>query len=540
VTTAAGLGGRVSDPRARLGGPELARRLTPTLIAAVLAGTYVIVSPPSTDLAAHLFRARLFDAEGFGAWNDWWYSGHDIVGYSLLFPAVSAALTPQLAAALATTATAAVFEPLARRHFGRDAWLGAAVFGAATAIDLFTGRLSFAFGALPALAAVLALDVRRPVTACALAFLSALCSPVSALFAALLAAGYALDAVSRRNGLRAATGPVAVILAVLVPVGALAIAFPEGGSEPFGLTTMLPVLVLAALALVAFPRRSTLRAGVVVYAAATLCVYVISSPIGSNIARLGTLAAAPLAALAWWPARRTLLALGALPLLYLGWQAPVRDVANASGDPSTTAAYYRPLLRFLSGRSGPQFRVEIPFTALHWEAFRVAPQFALARGWERQLDIADNAIFYRGRLTAAGYERWLHDNAVRFVAVADASLDYSARAEVALIDHGVPYLHEVMRSAHWRVYAVAGATPVVGAPATLGAMGPDWLALRTPRAARILVRVRYSPYWALTRGSGCVAPDGAYTSVTLRRAGPARLGIDFSPERIGSRSPRCT
>ena len=122
----------------------------------------MIVSPPSTDLAAHLFRARLFDAEGFGAWNNWWYSGHDIVGYSVLFPAVSAALTPQLAAALAATATAAVFEPLARRHFGRDAWLGAAVFGAATAIDLFTGRLSFAFGALPALAAVLALEPGGP------------------------------------------------------------------------------------------------------------------------------------------------------------------------------------------------------------------------------------------------------------------------------------------------------------------------------------------------------------------------------------------
>ncbi len=539
MTATAERGGQAQGPRGRPGRGELARRLAPTLIAATLAAAYVIVSPPSTDLAAHLFRARLFDAEGFGAWNDWWYSGHDIVGYSVLFPAVSAALTPQLAAALAATATAAVFEPLARRHFGRDAWLGAAVFGAATAIDLFTGRLSFAFGALPALAAVLALDVRRPVTACALAFLAALCSPVSALFAALLAAGYALDAV-RRNGLRAATGPLAVILATLVPVGALAIAFPEGGSEPFGLTTMLPVLVLAALALVAFPRRSTLRAGVVVYAAATLCVYVISSPIGSNIARLGTLAAAPLAALAWWPARRTLLALSALPLLYLGWQAPVRDVANASADPSTTAAYYKPLLRFLSGANGPPFRIEIPFTASHWEAFRVAPRFALVRGWERQLDIADNAIFYRGRLTAAGYERWLHDNAVRFVAVADASLDYSARAEVALIDRGVPYLREVMRSTHWRVYAVAGATPVVGAPATLQAMGPDWLALRTPRPARILVRVRYSPYWALTRGSGCVAPDGAYTRVTLRRAGKARLGIDFSPWRIGARSPRCT
>ena len=36
-------------------------------------------------------------------WNNYWYSGHHIVGYSVLFPAVSSALTPQLAGALAAT-----------------------------------------------------------------------------------------------------------------------------------------------------------------------------------------------------------------------------------------------------------------------------------------------------------------------------------------------------------------------------------------------------------------------------------------------------
>jgi hypothetical protein len=527
--------------RERLGGHGRAVRLAPTLIAAVLAAVYVIVSPPSIDLAAHLFRARLFDAEGFGAWNDWWYAGHDIVGYSVLFPAVSAALTPQLAGALGATATAGVFEALARRHFGPDAWLGAAVFGAATAIDLFTGRLAFAFGALPAVAAVLALDRGRSRLAWALAFLAALCSPVAALFTALVAAGYAIGAVLRRGEPRATLAPIAVIVGALVPIGAVAIAFPEGGREPFPLTTMLPILVLVLVALATISReRAVLRAGILVYAVAMLAAYVVTSPVGSNIARLGTLLAAPLAALIWWPRRKTLLLLCAAPLLYVGWQAPVRDVASVSGDPSTSSAYYRPLLRFLRGRHGPPFRVEIPFTASHWEAYRVATQFPLARGWERQLDIADNALFYGGRLTPAAYERWLHENAVRFVAVADVPLDYSATAEVALIDRGLPYLREVMRGMHWQIYAVAGATPIVAGPAILRAMGGDWLALEAPAPTSVLVRVRYSPYWAITRGAGCVAPDGAYTRVSLRRAGTARLAIEFSPERVGARSPRCS
>ena len=187
-------------------GTSLPKRLAPVCVAAVFAATYVILSPASLDLADHLFRAQLFRDEGFGLWNNLWYSGHHIVGYSVIFPAVSALLTPQLAGALAATGTAALFEPLARRHFGADAWLGAVLFGAATAIDLYTGRLAFAFGALPALGAVVALDRGATVAACGLALLSALCSPVAALFAALIAAGYALGGLisARRIGRRAA------------------------------------------------------------------------------------------------------------------------------------------------------------------------------------------------------------------------------------------------------------------------------------------------------------------------------------------------
>jgi hypothetical protein len=296
---------------------------------------------------------------------------------------------------------------------------------------------------------------------------------------------------------------------------------------------------------VSAPRSATaLRAGIAVYGVAAVAAYLLPSPVGSNIARMGTLLAAPLAALLWWRRHPLLLAIAAIPLLYLGWQAPVRDVTALAGDPATSAGYYQPLLRFLSVQPGAaerRFRVEIPFTNSHWEADRVAPRFPLARGWERQLDVAENPLFYDGRLTAARYERWLHENAIRFVALPDAALDYSARREVALIRGGLPYLRPVMRSAHWRIYAVAGAVPIAQGAASVTAMGGDWLTLHADRAGTVTIHVRFTPYWALAGGSGCVAPAaGDQTQVTVRHAGPVRLTIRFALDRIGARSPRCT
>jgi hypothetical protein len=517
------------------------KRIAPTVVAAVFAIAYVIISPPSLDLAAHLFRAKLFSAEGFGIWNNWWYGGHNVPGYSVLFPPIASVLTPQVAAALATVGTAALFEPLVRRHFGEDAWLGALWFGAATAMNLFTGRLTFAFGLLPAMGMALALQRERLVLASVLGVISALASPVAAVFAALAAAAYAAGRYLRAHKLRAAVPGVAVALTALFPVLLLSIAFPEGGNEPFTVATLWPLLLVSALALVALPRREwTLRAGVILYAIGCIVSFAIATPFGSNVARLAPLLAGPLAALLWWRRQFMWLALAALPLLYFQWQAPIRDVRTSAGDPSLSAAYYHPLLSFLRRQHSQPFRVEIPFTRFHWEAFEVAPQFPLARGWERQLDIKYNELFYGDPVNAAAYESWLHQLAVRFVAVPDASLDFSAVQEVALIDRGPPYLRLVYRSQHWRVYAVADSTPIASGPAKLLALGPNSATLVARAPGTVRVRVRFSPYWKLGQGSGCVAPDGQFTKLTLNRPGPVKLVISFSFTRIGADSPRCT
>jgi ACS family D-galactonate transporter-like MFS transporter len=108
------------------------------------------------------------------------------------------------------------------------------------------------------------------------------------------------------------------------------------------------------------------------------------------------------------------------------WLAPVREASKVVGDPSYQAAYYAPLIRFLERDVGGPVRVEVPFARAHWEAVHLAPYFPLARGWQTQLDVKYNALFYRpGAVTADAYRAWLARNAVAYVALPDAPLDPS-------------------------------------------------------------------------------------------------------------------
>jgi hypothetical protein len=56
----------------------------------------------------------------------------------------------------------------------------------------------------------------------------------------------------------------------------------------------------------------------------------------------------------------------------------------------------------------------------------------------------------------------------------------------------------------------------------------------------ITVKVRFTPYWALVEGAGCVqrTADG-FTSVRADHPGPLRVAVEFSLGRIDATSPRC-
>jgi hypothetical protein len=152
---------------------------------------------------------------------------------------------------------------------------------------------------------------------------------------------------------------------------------------------------------------------------------------------------------------------------------------------------------------------------------------ALARGWERQLDMANNAVFYRpGALSASSYRAWLIDNGVRMVALPDAPLDYAGAAEASLVEGGVPGLQPVWRNEHWRVYRVVGSSGIVAAPNRLVAQDNGRVVIGAAGAGPVLVRVRYSPNWTVIEGVACVerAPGG-WTQVVVPSAEQVRLQL---------------
>jgi hypothetical protein len=495
------------------------------VVAVVLAALYLVLDPPSADLAAQTYRVGLFDREGLIAWDNQWYGGHHLPGYSVLFPPLASLLGLQVVGALSiVAATIAVTRLTASTA-------AATWFAVGMTAAVASGRLTFALGVAFGAAAMAAVAHGTRGRAAALGALTALASPVAALFVAMIAAAIVLTGMNVRflptgretTGVRRAG--LALAVAAVMVTAALVLAFPEGGTEPFVSSAFWPALAAALIA--AACTGGAVRTAAILYALLLVAAFAIDNPLGGNAARLGALVGGPLAI-----ARirdRRILVLAAIPLAYWTLYPVIRDVRQAHGDPARAGAYYEPLLDRL--RNEPLGRLEIPFTEGHWEAARVAPAIPIARGWERQLDRKVNALFYADELTAERYRRWLKDNAVHWVALPDAPLDYSARAEAALIEGGLPYLDEIWHDEHWRLFAVTDAEPL-GATA----MGPDWFTTTGGT-----VKVRWTPYWALVEGAGCLRRgNGDWTVVEPRpRGAEVRVAIRINPARALSRGPRC-
>jgi hypothetical protein len=501
-------------------------------LASLTAGAYVGVHAASPDLAAQAFRADLVADHGLVLWDGQWYGGHSTPGYSVLAPAVAAALGLWITGALTIVASAVLFERLVGDRFGTGGRVGALWFAVGVGSSLFSGRLTFALGVAVGLAALLAAQADRPALGGGLSALTMLTSPLAGAFLVLASAARAIATRGRAD--------MVVAAGALLTGLALTAAFPESGSQPFGEPAIQWILLVALVGFLAVPREHrALRVGIVLYAAAAIAAYMVDTPVGNNIARLGALFGGPIAACVLWP-RPLVLGLLALPLLSWQWARPVIDVQAAAHDPSTQRHYYTPLLDALRRQPAlPIGRLEIPITHNHWEATYVAPTVALARGWERQLDRHVNGVFYRRGLTAASYRTWLDRLGVRWVALPDTRLEGASYPESNLIQSGLPYLMPVWHNRHWRLFAVRHPAPLVKGPGRLTAMTIDSFTLRADRPGNLRVSVHWQPYWALTRGRGCVHPVGDWTGVRARAAGSIRIATAFAIHRIGARSPRC-
>ena len=533
--------------RARAWWQEMAVALAPATLALLLATAVWLLGWRGVDQAAQLYRVTLFKTHGFLLWDSGWYGGNFPLSYSVIFPALASVFSIQAMAVVSAAVATWAFDRVIRGYFGSRP-VGTWYFAVSTILPVMIGQLPFLGGEAAGLLAVLALQKGRRRMALALGVLAALFSPLAAAFLAMACVAWAVKASGKRGW---AIATAAVSLGVIFAVGAL---FPGDGPFPFPWQGLVVTELLCLTALTPFVRTTpAVRVGAFLYAAASLFSFVVPNPLGGNAPRLAGAIGVPLLACFLTaqgpslerlsgsalvervlggraleiPSRWRIVGLAVIvPFIVWQWAPSQKVVTSQSTAPATTAAFYQPLLQELSHVSSGPIRVEIPPTLEHWESAYVAPYVSLARGWERQLDVADNSLFYTdGALTPTSYTQWLDNDGVDYVALPAAPLDYAAKAEGRLLASGqLGLLHLLWQSPQWRLWQVNGSPGLVTGDAALTSLSPDHFSVTASAPGLITVRVRYTAFWSIASGVGCVgpAPDG-WTSVDAYQPGLIQL-----------------
>ena len=483
-------------------------------VAGLLAALATALRWRGADWPAQLHRVDLVARGGSLLWSTVWFGGHHLPGYGVMFPVLAARVGATSVAILSCVVAATCFQSLAEHPQRWRAVAASTLFAAGTVVNVAVGRLTFALGLAVGLAALAALRRDHRIVGAALVVATPLASPVAGV---MLALALVVVAVHERRW-----RPALLAAAAMVPIAVAAVAFPEGGRFPFRPAAVAWTLVAVSAVAVVTDRR-VVRLGAVAYAVACMATFVVANPLGANVTRLGMFVAAPLVVLTARPRRVAIAALAVPALIWWQWSPALDGIARAGRDPSSVAAYHEPLVAAVASFGPLDGRVEVVPTRRHWETVYVASEVPLARGWERQLDIGRNAIFYEDDLDRASYHRWLLDNAVRYVALADVALDPSAGAEAELVRGRPAYLQAVWRNEHWVLYRVVDARPLVEGPARLVRSGPADVVLDVTGPGPVLVRVRWSSHWSLD-APGCVdeSPDG-WTE--LRSMSPGRVTL---------------
>ena len=176
-----------------------------------------------------------------------------------------------------------------------------------------------------------------------------------------------------------------------------------------------------------------------------------------------------------------------------GWAVPV----------ATDIVLALAVLSVLGTRIPPTLKVFLMALAVFDEARALDSQRS------RGQDFIDRGEDEKGYST----ERIMHEE-LRHVASGIRWLDYLAEREAELIDEGLSFLIPVWRNADWELFEF---NPTVPSPseATMSAVGADKFQFSAPEAGSYIVRLRYTPYFQVVGGTGCVERAGDWTRVKL-------------------------
>jgi hypothetical protein len=502
-------------------------------LAAAVALPLAFLGPPGGDEPAHLYRTDLV-RDGVLVWDGFWFGGHyPLASYSLLYYFAAAVFGNVPFAVVAIVVSAALFAAVCEHEWGATARWPALAFAVAASGPLFTGTYPYALGLAALLACLRAAQLGRLLLAALAAVLTLGFSPLAFLFLTL--ALLAVAAV-RRPIERRAVLVLAPALAVAGGAQALALAlFPHDATYPFFRPLELGAVLAAGVIGAVLASRSegarVLAAFFVLWTVAALLAYLIPTPVGENVTRLRGILV-PLMLLAavlarfrpvWLVAPALVGALAYTLVPYVG-----AALHRGDGRPAERG-FWEPALTFLRAHASPGERVEVVPTGDHWEAYWLPHEgFALARGWYRQLDYAENGLFYEGPLRADDYRAWLRRMGVRYVLLPDTQLGRAGeQREAELLRSGGSRLREVTSTGGWRIWEVPNAGTILPGGAVTR-YGHDELSGRLPRAGTYRLAVRFTPYWRVSEGSVCLveSADGM-TELRAQARGPFRLEISL-------------
>jgi hypothetical protein len=509
-------------------------------LTAAFAALVLTFGPAPGDAPVHLYRTLLV-RDGALVWDNFWYAGtYPLASYSLLYYLPAALVGNLPLVFFAAVASTVLFSSIALQEWGRAAIWPSRLFGVLAAAPLFTGEYAYTLGFAAMLATLKLLQLRRFWLAAILAALTVGFSPLAFVFLCLIVGSYAVSRrqVARRHlwfgvGLGVAAG---IELAALV-------LFP-GGTGPFPFHWIDFVGVLGVTTLGVLVARKARGAGPLVafyalWGLGSIVVYIVPSPLGDNWTRLSAfvfpimLLTASLAD--FRPRRLVVLALAVAFAYNIVPYALL--VPSRLGNDTQQASFWHPAIRFLREHAQPGFRVEVVPTAEHWEAYWIPKSgLPLARGWYRQLDVADNPALYASHLDASAYRRWLRSAAVRYVLLSTtAPLDWEGGPQEArALRSPRSGLRPVFRSRNWTIYELPHATPLLTGPAdpVVTSFGHTAIRGRVFAAGRYLMRAHYSPYLRL-QGSGCVAPGpDKMTYLDLTRPQRFALSVPGTPDGL--------
>jgi hypothetical protein len=128
------------------------------------------------------------------------------------------------------------------------------------------------------------------------------------------------------------------------------------------------------------------------------------------------------------------------------------------------------------------------------------------------------------------------------VAVSDAEPDRYGAAEARLVRAGPAWLEPVWSDAHWHLYRVRNAEPLVTAPAEVVSASDAYLVVHLPKPGSVTIRIAHSP-WLHADNGGCLRQQGEFTRLAVDEPGfyqisseyEAAYGIAMPP----SQRPQC-